>query len=99
MERVMLNGGRVAEAPRSLGEVKDLRIQRGVGQWRNCRVDDLNPQLDRFESAERAETGGAVHVKFDGNSRRVFLNHFNQTCAALRSQQPAGILQANVVGL
>ncbi len=58
----------VAEGAEILGDIEERRIRRAVGQRRQRGVDDLDAELDRFETAKRAEAGGAVGVQLDRNA-------------------------------
>ena len=87
----------VTERAQILRDVEQRRIRRTVGQRRQRGVDDLDAELDRFETAERTETGGAVGVQLDGNAVGVGEHDRHQRLHAFRREQAAGIFEAEPI--
>ena len=77
--------GFVAEGAEILRHVKERRIRRTVGQRGQRGVDDLDAQLDRFETTERAEACGAVGVQFNRNAIGVGEHDRHQAFAVVQA--------------
>src|SRR5512145_2456123 len=71
LEHFLVDQCLVAERPKISRDVEQRRVRRAVGQWRQRRINGLDTELYGFETAKRAETGGAVGVQLDRNAVSV----------------------------
>src|SRR5439155_22568849 len=96
-EQLFIDQRLVTQRAEVLREVKRCRTRRSVGQGGQGGVNNLDPKLDRFQAAERSESGSTVSMELHRNSIGVLKDNRHQSLYSLGREQPAGIFEAEAV--